>query len=911
MTIIERKGPVMTENWHTLKREEALRKLDARRKGLSPEEASERLGRYGPNELREKKKAPAVVLFLKQFMSPLVYILAAAAGVSVFVDHYMDAAVILFVLLLNAVIGFIQESQAQKAMEALMKLASPRATVRRGGKARDISATELVPGDIVVLETGDRVPADARLLEESNLKVNESALTGESVPVGKHTRPVDRDLPLAERRNMLYSGTSVSVGRATALVVGTGMSTELGKITAGMEEVEEEKTPVQKSIDRLSRYILVIVVCIVGILAGVGFIRGIESVEVFLLSVAAAVSAIPEGLPAVVTVVLSMGMKTLAGRNAVIRRLVAVETLGSATVICSDKTGTLTMNQMTVRDLFVGGERFEVTGEGYQPKGEFRKDGRALDPDEDELLRLHLTAGMLCNDALLSEEDGAWEVLGDPTEGALVVAGGKAGMDKEEMDHHFPRLDEIPFQSENKYMATLHHREGGKRVVYLKGSPEKILSLCSFVKDRDGTRALDDEAAGVIREANEDMAGRALRVIATGFCETEEEMEDLEEEHLKGRVAFLGLFGMADPPRDEAVEALKRCRHAGIQVKMITGDNQLTAESIARQMGFSEGRVVTGRELSEMEDEELAQQVEDIAVFARIDPLHKLRIVNALKDRGHVVAVTGDGVNDAPALKAGNIGIAMGITGTDVAKEASDMVLADDNFASVVAAVEEGRAIFNRLRNVVFFLLSTNIGELLALIAGVGLIGKAPLLAVQILWVNLVTDTSSAVPLGMEPKLGNELDHPPRHHEVGLLYPGLLLRVGYVALLKGGGLYLIFSWALGRMSIEEARTLAFTSMVAFEWFMAFNARSDEHTVFALGMLKNPWLILGVGAAIALQAAVLYVPPLQRAFGTVGLSLGGWGIAFAAGGTLFIIEEVRKIILSRLFMLGKWRPVKSD
>jgi len=901
----------MRNTWHTMEPTEVLEKLDSRKSGLNEAEAGERLSRYGPNTLKKKKKTPALLVFLKQFLNPLVYILAAAVVISIIVQHNVDAFVIGVVILLNAFIGFIQESRAEKAMEALMKLAAPMAKVRRDGSVKPIVSTELVPGDVIVLETGDRVPADARLLEESNLRVNEATLTGESVPVEKYTRALGEDLPLPDRKNMLYLGTTVVYGRAVALVISTGMSTEIGKITASMEEVKTEKTPVQNSIDRLSRYIIVIVICIVGILAAVGLAREMGWLEIFLLAVAAAVSAIPEGLPAVVTVVLAAGMKVMAKRNAIIRSLVAVETLGSATVICSDKTGTLTLNQMTVRKIFVDWEWFEVTGEGYRPEGEFMKNGKMIDPAEKNLLRLHLTAGALCNDALLSgdEKGDSWSIMGDPTEGALVVAAAKAGMVREKMEHRFPRLDEIPFQSEKQYMATLHHREEGKRVLYLKGSPERLLSMCGFIIKGEKVHPLDEQAAEMLIKANEDMAVEAMRVIATAFYEVPDEMDDLEEEHIKGKLVFLGLFGMADPPREEAREAVRLCRKAGIKVVMITGDNRLTAESIARQLGMPEGNAITGAELEEMDDEELAGQVEEISVFARIEPLHKLKIVNALKSQGHVVAMTGDGVNDAPALKAAHIGIAMGITGTDVAKEASDMVLADDNFASVVAAIEEGRAIFTRLRNVIFFLLSTNIGELLALIASVGLVGKAPLLAVQILWVNLVTDSSSSIPLALEPRLGDELSHPPRHPRVGLLFPGLLLRVGFFALLMGGGLYLIFSWAIARMGTAEARTLTFTSMVAFEWFRAFNARSDEHSVFSLGIHKNPWLMAGVGMAVVLQLAVLYLPFLQIAFHTLPLDFGEWGIALAAGGSLFIIEELRKLLFPRLFSLGKWKPLK--
>ncbi|MFW6138216.1 MAG: cation-translocating P-type ATPase [Spirochaetota bacterium] len=897
----------MQNKWHIMETEEALKTLNSIKSGLSEEDAVKRLSTYGPNELKAKKKTPPIMVFLKQFLSPLIYILIAAAVISIIVKHPLDAIVIASVLILNAFIGFIQESRAEKAMEALIKLTAPMAKVKRDGNLRQVPSPKLVPGDVIVLEAGDKIPADARVLEESNLRVNEAPFTGESVPVEKHTRALGEELALPDRKNMLYTGTTVVYGRAVALIVSTGMSTEIGKITRGMAEIKPEKTPVQKSIDRLSRYIIVTVVCITGILALAGLARGMEWLEIFLLGVAAAVSAIPEGLPAVVTVVLAVGMKVMAKRNAIIRRLVAVETLGSSTVICSDKTGTLTLNQMTVKKIFVNNEWFEITGEGYRPAGDYSKNGKPVDPAAEELLSLHLHAGTLCNDALLSgdEKSDLWSIIGDPTEGALVVAAAKAGINKEKLEHRFPRLDEIPFQSEKQYMATLHHTQEGKRVVYMKGSPERILSMCRLTAHGNNTYPMDKRTAESVMKANEHMAAQALRVIATAYCVAPDEMEDLEEQYTKGRMVFLGLFGMADPPREEAREAVRLCRNAGIKVVMITGDNRLTAVSIARQLAMPEGKAFTGVELEKMGDKELALQVEKITVFARIEPLHKLKIVNALKSRGHVVAMTGDGVNDAPALKAANIGIAMGITGTDVAKEASDMVLADDNFASVVAAVEEGRAIFNRLRNVIFFLLSTNLGELLALIACVGLTGKAPMLAVQILWVNLVTDSSSSIPLGLEPRLGDELSHPPRHPRVGLLFPGLLLRMGFFAILMGGGLYFIFSWATARMGLVEARTLTFTSMVAFEWFRAFNARSDEHSVFSLGIHRNPWLLAGVGTAVMLQFAVLHLPFLQAAFHTVALGLRGWCFALAAGGSLFLIEEVRKLVLPRLFSLGKW------
>jgi len=899
----------MNELWYTRSTEEVLQRFDSRHAGLTAEEAAARLLRYGPNRLKGRKKTPPVMVFLEQFLSPLIYVLLVAVAISFIVGHFMDGWVILGVLVLNAVIGFAQETRAEKAMEALIRMAAPQASVRRAGRIRNITAREIVPGDIILLETGDKVPADARLIEVANLKVNEATLTGESVPVDKHTTSLSGELTVSERKNMVFMGTVVTYGRAAAVVAETGMSTEIGRIATGIQEVKPEKTPLQKSISKLSRYIIGLFLGICLLLVIVGLIRGMEWLEIFLLAVAAAVSAIPEGLPAVVTVVLAMGMRFMANRNAVIRRLVAVETLGSATVICSDKTGTLTLNQMMVKRIFVGGRWVEVSGEGYTPEGEYQCDNRRLDTENEPVLELHLRIGALCNDAALTMEDEqCYSIFGDPTEGALVVAAAKAGMNREKLDRMFPRLDEIPFQSEKFYMATLHPREGG-RVAYVKGSAEKLLSMSKYCYRGSEIVPLGEAEIASILQAGDAMAGEAMRVIATACVELPADLEDLEEEHLRGNLVFVGLSGMADPPREEAKEAIRLCKQAGIKVIMITGDNKITAESIARQLDLPEGKTITGNDLREMSDEALSAQVESVSVFARIEPIQKLRIVNALKSRGHVVAMTGDGVNDAPALKTANIGIAMGITGTDVAKEACDITLTDDNFASVVAAVDEGRAIFNRLRNVLFFLLSTNIGELLALILGIFFLGKAPVLAVQIIWNNLLTDTAVAIPLGVEPKAGDELKQPPRHPGVGIIYPGMIMRVCFMALIMGVGAFTVFNWAQARMPIDEARTLTFCTLVTFEWFRAFNARSDERTVFKLGVLRNRWLAASVSVAIMLQIAVIYVPFLQAAFRTAPLNLSEWGIVILAGGSLFIIEETRKALFPKLFSLGKWRPVK--
>ncbi len=899
----------MSEQWYNFSPESALEKLQSKRHGLTAAEAESRLRHFGPNLLEQKKKTSPVLVFLQQFMSPLIYVLLVAVAISFAVGHYTDAYVVIGVLLLNAIIGFIQETNAEKAMEALMKMAAPQTRVRRDGVLKMVPSREIVPGDILLLETGDKISADARLLEVSNFKVNEATLTGESVAVDKLLRALPGDLTVAERKNMVFMGTITTYGRATAVAVTTGMGTEMGKIAGELQDVKPEKTPLQQSISKVSRYLIILFIGVCVLLVVVGLVKGMEWLEIFLLAVAAAVSAIPEGLPAVVTVVLSIGMRSMARRNAIVRKLVAVETLGSATVICSDKTGTLTMNQMTVRRIYLDGRWIEVTGEGYAPQGDFLVDGQKIDPVKDPALDLHLKIGALCNDASLTlDDDRHYSIFGDPTEGALVVAAAKAGMEREKLNKDFPRIDEIPFQSEKLYMTTLHHSDDRKRA-YVKGAPEKILALSRHICRGESCIPLGDAEKQLIIDANDALAKEAMRVIATAYVDLPVELDDIEEKHILDNMVLVGLSGMADPPREEAREAIRLCREAGIKVIMITGDNKITAESIARQLELPPGKAVTGQELSKMSDEQLSAQVESVSVFARIEPIQKLKIVKALRGRGHVVAMTGDGVNDAPALKAANIGISMGITGTDVAKESSDMTLADDNFASVVAAVEEGRVIFNRLRNVIFLLMSTNIGELLALILTILFLGKAPLLAVQIIWVNLVTDTVSSIPLGLEPKTGDELKQPPRDPRVGILFPGMLLRVGFMAVLMGGGIFTIFNWAQARMSIEEARTIAFCTMVTFEWFRAFNARSDERTVFKLGIFRNRLLVGAIAIAVMLQMAVVYVPFLQTAFQTVPLGLERWGIILGAGCSLFIIEEVRKMLFPRIFSFGKWRPVK--
>jgi Ca2+-transporting ATPase len=908
--------------WHSLTPEEVLSKTGSSMSGLTATEAEERLVKFGANELRGKKKPSLIKVFLRQFLSPLIYVLLAAGIISLvsqFItgeEHFIDVIVIFGVIILNAVIGTFQENQAEKAMEALLEMAAPRAKVRRNGKIETIPARDIVPGDILLFETGDKVPADIRLLESVNLKVNESALTGESVPVEKQIAPVPEDAIIAERVNMLFMSTIITSGRATGVAVLTGMETEIGKIATGLEEVKQEDTSLQRNIKKLSQYLVFVFLGVSALLVVIGLLQGLGLFDLFMLAIAAAVASIPEGLPAVVTVVLAIGMRTMARRNAIIRKLVAVETLGSATVICTDKTGTLTLNQMTVRRLFSDGKYIEVTGEGYEPKGEFRQDDQSIDLKKDSQITLLLRAGALCNDASLTENNGKYGIFGDPTEGALVVAAAKAGLHQADLQDGYPRIDELPFASEKQYMVTLHymatlHSEEGHSTAFIKGSPEKILAYSRHILKNNHAVPITESDRKEIAEAASKMGTDALRVIAVAYRDFPEEPDRLTDENVQNNLTFIGLAGMSDPPRQEAKEAIALCQQAGIKVKMITGDNKITAESIARQINLPPGKAITGAELQKMGDEELAAEIENISVFARIEPLHKLRIVNALKANGEIVAMTGDGVNDAPALKAADIGVAMGITGTDVAKEASDMVLADDNFASVVSAVDEGRAIFNRLRNVLFYTLNTNLSELVTLILALIFVGQSPLLAVQILWVNLVTDTAGDIPLGMEPKFGDELKQPPRHPGVGLIYPGLMIRIMVMALMIGLGTFLIFRWAETRMSVEEARTLAFCAIVAFEWLMAFSARSDEHTVFKLGVFRNRALVISIGLAVLLQIAVVYVPFMQIAFDTFPLTLRDWGIVVLAAGGLFTLEEIRKALFPKLYNFGKYKPIKSD
>jgi len=888
---------------HDREIENILADLNVSRQGLSDAEASERIKINGFNLLESRDRPTPLSIFFRQFLNPLVYILVVAASIKAFVKGPFDALVIVGVLMFMAIVGFIQEMRAESAMASLLRLAAPKAKVLRNGSVEIIESRLIVPGDVIILETGDKIPADARLIEAVNLKGNESSLTGESLPVLKNTNILAHDAPLAERKNMVFMGTTIAYGRGKAVVVATGMKTEIGRIAGAVRSIRKDKTSLQKSIDDLGHVLIWIVLGFCAFLLVLGIWKGMDFAEVFMLAVAAAVAAIPESLPAVVTIVLAMGMQRMARNNAIIRKLVAVETLGSTTVICSDKTGTLTLNQMTVKKLFTNDQWTDVSGHGYEITGEFTGDGSPVPYSDDLSITETLKTAVLCNDARLIKGDDGADIQGDPTEGALVVLAAKAGMDKVAADTETPRVDEIPFESERQYMVTVHKGSGGS-VLRIKGSLEKILPMSNrYVRNGKSVSLTDDGRKRFITAA-ESMSSEALRVLAFAYMEDAPETDNLSESMYKGKLILTGLCGMIDPHRVEVVRSIKECRGGGMRVVMATGDNKITAGAIAKAIGIKDGQVWTGQDLQKINDDELTEKIENVSVFARIEPLHKLRIVQAFKRRGHVVAMTGDGVNDAPALEAADIGIAMGITGTDVAKESSDMVLADDNFSSIVTAVIEGRAIFNRLRNVLIFMLTTCFGELMVLLLGVVFIGHAPLVPLQILWINLVTGAIMSIPLGMEPRVGDELNNPPRNSRVGLIYPGMIFRIAFLSGMLALGSLAIFIWAYGKFEIHQARTLTFCAIVVFEWLVAFNARSDERTIFNLGIFKNRPLFISLLIAIPLQLMVVYAPFLHDPFDTVPLKAWEWGVALIPGLAIFLIETVRKIFFPKLFNKGK-------
>jgi Ca2+-transporting ATPase len=868
--------------------EEALNGLSSSSRGLAEEEARKRLEQYGRNELKAAHRVSPWSILLEQFKNVLIVILLAATALSAFLGHGVEAVAITVIVLFAIILGFVQEYRAERAIEALGRMVAPTAAVLRDGAETDVPARDLVPGDVVVLRTGNRIPADARLIEAVNLQVQEAALTGESVPIEKHTTPLgNAGLELGDRRNMVYAGTAATYGRGLALVVATGMETEFGKIARMLDTVETGKTPLQENLDKLGHTLARAALAVVAVIVALGLLRDQPFIEMLIFGIALAVAVVPEALPAVVTISLAIGVQRLVKRHALMRRLPAVETLGSTSVICSDKTGTLTRDEMTARRLFVGGQLLEVSGAGYEPQGRFSRDGVVVEPSA-PLVRL-LSAAALASDAqsVHNEADGRWQVKGDPTEGALVVAAAKAGLRKPELDARFPRVHEIPFASETKRMTTLHAALDGV-VAHTKGAPEVILSSCTRWLTENGEADLDDAGRSAILETARRMAGEALRVLAVAS------REGATPENAQRDMTFLGLVGMIDPPRPEARAAIRTCEEAGIRVVMITGDHPITAQAVARELGvLKKGRVVTGAELEAMSEAEFERDVEGIDVYARVSPAHKLRVVTALQRKGHVVAMTGDGVNDAPALKKADIGVAMGITGTDVAKEAAAMTLTDDNFASIVAAVEEGRGIFGNIKKYLMYLLSSNIGEI-GLMAGATLLGlPLPLTAVQILYVNLATDGLPALALAVDPPEPDLMRRKPRKPHTGIFTRPV------VTLMTVGGLWSmainlgLFAWALasGR-GAAEAMTMTFVSLALIQFFKAYNFRSDRLSVLNRPF-ANRWLNLAVLWELALLILIVHVPLLHEPFGTFSLSPTDWVIVIGLSLTVSPVLELAK------------------
>lgn len=866
--------------WYDQSVDAVLRGLKASsEKGLSSDEARRRLSRYGLNTLEAAHEVSVVKVFLKQFSSPVVWILIAALAISFFVKEWADFGVIAVIILLNAALGTFQEYRAERAIDALKKLTSLKAKVLRDGDVREIPAEEVVPGDIVLLETGDKVPADARLVEIVNLATQEASLTGESTPVQKTVATLHDHLGVADQHNMVFSGTIVTSGRAKGVVVETGMQTEMGKIAKMLKETVHEPTPLQKKLASLSWLLGIVVVVIALVVFSAGVYYGLEVYDVFLAAIALAVAAIPEGLPAIVTITLAIGVQQMAKRNALVRQLPSVETLGACTVICADKTGTLTHNQMTVKAVYANGESVGVSGSGYSPEGKFLKDP--------SMFSLLLKIGALCNNARVDKENDEWKVVGDPTEAALIVSARKAGIEPNELWLKYPRVREVEFTSERKRMTTVH-RYGRKLLVCTKGAPEVVVSLCDRQLVNGKVVRFTRSDAKKVLEASEAYASKALRVLGFAY----KEVLPGAKEKLEERLVFAGLQAMIDPPRAEVREAIEKCKTAGIKVVMITGDHLSTAKAIARDLGIT-GRAITGVELDHIAS--LEPVVEEIGVYARVNPAHKLRIVEALQKRGHVVAMTGDGVNDAPALKKADIGIAMGITGTDVAKEASVMVLADDNFASIVRAIEEGRKIFDNIKKFVEYLLSSNTGEVLALFAGILLGWPLPLTALMILWINLITDGAPALALGVEPADPDLMKHKPRKIGENIVNRERGIMILLIGLLMMVGTLFLFDLYDPARDILKAQTMAFTTLMLFQMFNVLNQRSEVHSVFGVGLFKNKWLCLAVLFSVGLQVAVVYVPYLQNVFGTVALSFKDWLVASAVSSSVLVLGEFVKVI----------------
>ena len=898
---------VTGKEWHAMESSDAIDHLESHEKsGLSEREATRRLDRYGTNELTRKKGQGVLVRFLLQFKQPLVIILLVATLITFLLKEYVDSAVILAVVLVNAIIGFMQESKAIKAIEALANAMTSETTVLREGKKRRINSYDLVPGDMVILQSGDKVPADMRLIHTKELQIDESALTGESIPVSKENVVLESSMVIGDRRNMAYSSSLVTYGTGQGVVTGTGDRTEIGRINALISSADVLETPLTRKIHHFSSLLLYVILGLAAATFAIGFFRGQNPVEMFMASVALAVGAIPEGMPAAITITLAIGVSRMAKRHAIIRKLPAVETLGSTTVVCSDKTGTLTQNQMTVQEIRAGGLLYGVSGSGYAPDGEIStlEGGKPQVPNI-SLLEI-LKAGVLCNDARIKETTNVWTVEGDPTEGALLVSGAKGGFQQETLNDQMPRLDVIPFESQHQYMATLHHQgEGKPRVMYVKGSVESLCVECSIIMGPEGSP--DVAPPGAVTQWVESMTNKGLRVLAFARKGMNTDTEKITHADVSEGLEFLGLQGMIDPPRPEALEAVTACQKAGIRVKMITGDHAGTAAAIARQMGLCgdtcslhNREVITGRQIGELQESLLSETAETTAVFARVSPEQKLRLVEALQKRDHVVAMTGDGVNDAPALRQADIGIAMGIAGTEVSKESADMILTDDNFATIRAAVEEGRGVFDNLIKFISWTLPTNGGEGLVILIAIFLGTLLPILPLQILWINMTTALLLGLMLAFEPKEEGLMDRPPREPATPILTKTLIIRIAIVSVLLVIGAFGLFQLEMAILKGNEAmaRTLAVNVFIFGEMAYLFNCRSLTRPFWQLGVWTNPLLLAGVVMMTLMQILYTYWPFLNRIFQGAPLGLLEWALVAANSLLIFIVIEIEKWLRRR-------------
>ncbi|MEZ6061396.1 MAG: cation-transporting P-type ATPase [Planctomycetaceae bacterium] len=885
-------------DWHLQSAADVLNRLRSSEVGVSADEARRRLLRYGPNLIEERRRTSALLRLLLQFRNPLIYVLLVTAVITVTLRDWIDAGVILGVVVINAVIGFIQESKAEQAIDSLKKMLAPQAIVLRSGKQTSVPTSELVPGDVVVLHGGDKVPADLRLIQSRNLQVDEAPLTGESLPVEKCVDVLKGDVSLADRRNMAFGGTLVTAGTGTGMVVATGHATQIGRIAGMLEDVRGVDTPLIRRLAEFSNVITVaiIVFCVVIFIAGV--LSGQTPLVMLMSAVALAVSAIPEGLPAIMTIALAIGVKRMAARNAVIRKLPAVEALGSTTVICTDKTGTLTRNEMTVTRIATAAGRYTVTGTGYEPTGTVLDSqqntvGLEAAPELSELLR----AGVLCNDASLRHHDGQWKIDGDPTEGALLVLAEKAGLSVDDLRRTRPRTDVMPFEADNQYMATLHRNPSGSAVIFVKGSPEAVVSRCSQEWHHDA-----EFAAVTWKGIAEQMASEGLRVLAIAEKQVDAQLTILNPDDTQSELKLLGLVGIMDPPRDEAVTAVRKCHAAGIRVKMITGDHIATARSIGREIGISDGHgAVTGTELDAFDDETFRKTAAEADVFARVSPAQKLKLVQALQAQGEVVAMTGDGVNDAPALKQADIGVAMGITGTEVAREAAEMVLLDDNFASIERAVEEGRTVFNNLKKTILFILPTNGGECLTLVAALLMGITLPILPLHILWINLVTTVALAITLAFDPIDHDVMHQPPRNPKSPLVDRLLIWRIVYVSILMAAGTFGLFFFEVrAGHSVQVARAVAVNVIVFFEVAYLFNSRHLTDSILnRAGLFGNSVSWWGVAAVLVFQSLFTYWPLANSLFEVQPLTRWMWMRVAAASAALLLLVEAEKAVSRRL------------